>query len=539
MHELGNDIDRFGSARFSDESDLRRAGMLEQKPDSVFIGFSGEKRIWYSGMGGLLLVAGARGGKLRDILAYNLCTGVLHSVSILCLDMKGECAAVSQNQTADGKHCIYWNPLRLHGLAAHRINPVDYINRDNPNLVSDVKVFCENIIPLSGGTQNQYFERRARELLEAVILTLVQIKGVLTLPDIYRVINLIPAGGDAWLDFGFEMTQCGFPIAERIEEEIAVSRENPTGGFQGILGELFKAFSSLSDPVLLESVSPYADGSFDFSLSQLCNGNQLYQLYLLPPAEFIDAWSPVIKAIFVAAMIYKARSPGAPGQTWILDECAQLGGFPLIPKLYTYGAGIGIRPFTVWQSAYQMNALGPKAENIITSSAALRLYFAIRDIESATAVSKALGAQTLSYDDDAAQARARHAKEQAMQTLINGGDPFAAGLSYAHHKQEAARKTKQLRLLRTPDEVINTPADRMYIFTDALPHPFYGRRRAYYDQKFMTGRYHPNPYHPPANAVHVKTWRGYERRAVIIEPVPGRFAHYPQYKDGFWSRIEG
>ena len=539
MHDLGNEIDRFGSAAFSDDHDLRRAGMLEQKPNSVFIGFNDDRPIWYSGMGGLLLVAGARGGKLRDILAYNLCSGVLHGVSILCLDMKGECAAISQNQTDDKKYCIYWNPSALHGLPQHRINPVDYINRDNPNLVSDVKVFCENIIPLSGGENNQFFERRAREFLEAVILTLVQMKGVLTLPDIYAVINLIPAGGDAWLDFGFEMTQCGFPIAQRIEEEIAVSRDNPTGGFQGILGEMFKAFSALSDPVLLESVSLYHDGSFDFSLSQLSERGQLYQLYLMPPAEFIDAWSSVIKALFVGAMIYKSRAPEAPQQTWILDECAQLGAFPLIPKLYTYGAGVGIRPLTVWQSTYQMNALGPKAENIITSSAALRIYFAVRDIESATAVSKALGAQTLSYDDEAAQARARHAKEQAMQTLINGGDPFSAGLSYAHHKHEAERKTKQLRLLRTSDEVINTPANRMYIFTDALPHPFYGCRRAYYDQKFMAGRYHPNPYHPPSTSVRVKSWMGHDHRAVIVEPVPQRFAHYPQYKGGYWSRIEG
>lgn len=259
----------------------------------------------------------------------------------------------------------------------------------------------------------------------------------------------------------------------------------------------------------------------------------------MPPAEFIEAWSSVIKAIFVGAMIYKSRKPQAPQQTWIVDECAQLGAFPLIVKLYTYGAGIGIRPLTVWQSTYQMNALGPSAENIITSSAALRIYFSVRDIESATAVSRALGAQTLSYDDEGAQARARLAKEQAMQSLLNGEDPFSAGLSYAHHKQEATRQTKQHRLLRTPDEVINTPADRMYVFTDDLPKPLHGERKAYYEQKSMAGRYHPNPYHPPLGKVRVKRSFGYGWRAVITEAAPRAFAHYPQYQKGYWSRIEG
>jgi type IV secretion system protein VirD4 len=32
-------------------------------------------------------------------------------------------------------------------------------------------------------------------------------------------------------------------------------------------------------------------------------------------------------------MIYKARKPDAPAQTWILDECAQLKGFSLVPRM--------------------------------------------------------------------------------------------------------------------------------------------------------------------------------------------------------------
>jgi len=333
------------------------------------------------------------------------------------------------------------------------------------------------------------------------------------------------------------MSECGFQISKRIEEEIANSRESSSNGFQGILGEIFKAFSCLSDPALMESVSPYPNGSFDFSLADPCEGDQTYQLYLIAPAEFVENWNPIIKSVFVAGMVYKSRAPHAPQQTWILDECAQLGGFPLVVKLFTYGAGIGIRPWAVFQSTYQMRALGPSAENIITSSAAFRSYFAVRDIESATAVSRALGAQTLEYDDEMQQARARHAKSQAMQALLNGDDPFGAGLNYAHHKREAEFKTKQHRLLRTPDEVLNCPPDKQFIFTDALQKPIYGDRKAYFDQKFMAGRYHPNPYHPPQGKVCVKTWMGHEWRTVVKEPVPPRFAHYPQYKDGQWSRI--
>ncbi len=531
MHD--NEIDRFGSAAFADQRDIARAGLLKQMPHSLFIGFFHGRPLWYSGMGGLLLTAGARSGKLRDVLGYNLCSGI-HAPSMLILDMKGELAAISRDQTPDAKFCIYWNPAGLHGLPRHRINPVDYIRLDSPTLVSDVKVFCENMIPLSGSATGAYFEQRGQEFLEALILTLVKVNGVLTLPALYHAINLIPGGGESWLDFAFEMHDSGIPIAVRIEEEIAASRDTAGNGFQGIIGEIFKAFACLSDPALMDSVSP----PFTASLGQMCESAQAYQTYLMPPAEFIGPWGPVIKAMFVAGMVYKSRAPSAPMQTWVLDECAQLGRFPLAVKLFTYGAGIGIRPWAVFQSTYQMNALGPSAGNIMTSSAALRSYFAVRDIDSASAVSRMLGAETLEYDDQLMQGRARHAKQQAMQALLSGGDPFRAGLEYAHHKQAAQMRTKQHRLLRTPDEVMNEAPDKQFIFADGLEHPIYAERAAYYDQRLMTGRFHPNPYHPPADSVRVRTRFGHRWRRVITEPVPQSFAHYPQYGDGTWSRVE-
>ncbi|NKB59157.1 MAG: TraM recognition domain-containing protein [Alphaproteobacteria bacterium] len=422
---MSNEEHRFGSAKFASATDLARAGMFKQKPNSLLVGFWGNRPLWYSGQGGLLLTAGGRGGKLATILGYNICSGIYRQ-TLLALDMKGELAAISQDQTPDKKFCIYWNPAALHGLPQNRINPVDYIRADSPSLVSDVKVFCENIIVMTGEKNAGYFIGRAREFVEAIALALVEKNGVLTLPDLYHAINLIPVGGDAWLDFAFEMSESQFEIARRVEAEIAASRDNDTGdGFKGILGEIFKAFACLSDPTLMESVSP----PYDFSLSQLCESDQAYQFYMMPPAEFIQAWGPVIKSMFVAAMIYKSRSPSSPQQTWIIDECAQLGAFPLAVKLYTYGAGIGIRPWCVFQSTYQMRALAPDAENIVTSSAALRSYFSIRDLASAQTISAMMGDETLEFTDEFKQASARHAQQKALRALLDGGDPYKVGRS--------------------------------------------------------------------------------------------------------------
>jgi len=529
---MNNASQPFGSARFAESSDLVSAGMFTQRPDSLLVGFWNGRPLWYSGMGGALLVAGARGGKLRDVLGYNVCSGI-YAHSMVILDMKGELAAISQDQTPDRKFCIYWNPAGLHDLPRHRINPVDYLRRDNPALVSDTKVFCENMIAASGSTQAAYFEGRAREFLEGIVLTLVRLKGELTLPDLYRIVNLIPGGSDAWLDFAFEMSEAGFPITQRVEEEIAASRSDSSGGFRGILGELFKAFACLSDPTLMESVSP----PFDFSMAELTASDQAYQVYLMPPASFVDAWSPVIKALFIAGQVYKARAPSAPPQTWLIDECAQLGAFPMVTKLFSIGAGQGIRPLAVFQSTKQIKALGPDAEMIVTASAQLRSYFAVRDLETASTISRMIGDETLEYRDEHRELRARHARQKALQAFLNGGDPFSAGLDLARESHAQSLPAKRGRPLRAPDQILGLPGDEQILFTDGVPHPILAERKPYYEQAFMAGRYHPNPYHPSGNRVRVKTRWGSRWRKVVVEPVPAPFAHYPQYSNGLWSRI--
>jgi len=306
--DFENDLNRFGSARLAEHHEIASAGLHKQTPDALFIGFGEHgKSLWYKKPGGILLEAGARGGKLATVLGYNLCHSTLSSETLVTLDLKGELAAISQNQTPDGKHCIYWNPCGLHGLPQHRINPLDFIRADSPTMIADIKVLCENKIAQSPGRDSPYFTGRAREFLEGIAVTRTRLDGVLTYPALYKTINLIPTNNDAWLDFAEEMHFSGYPLSQRIEEEIAMARESrgDGGGFQGILGELFRAFTALSDPILMDSVSP----PYDFSFADVCSGDERYQVYLMPPAEYIAAWAPEIKAMFVAGMLYKSKVP--------------------------------------------------------------------------------------------------------------------------------------------------------------------------------------------------------------------------------------
>ncbi len=533
MYDDYNEEYRFGSAGFVESDELRQAGFFESQDNSLFIGFHGRKPLLWNGAGGSLLVAGARAGKLRDYIAYQVCS-LFYKNSMLVLDMKGEIAAMFARLAHHALPSILWNPAGLHGLPQHRINPVDYITIDSPSLVSDVKIFCQNILPKSGSNNAVFFEERGQAFLEAIILTITKMDGVLTMPRLYEFINLIPGNSEEWLNFAFEMHESGFPIARSVEEEIAASRGSDGGGFRGILGEVMKSVAPLSDPMLMTSVSP----PFTASMADLC-GNDPMQLFLMPPAEFVEAWSVIIKALFVAGMIYKSRAPQAPPQTWILDECAQLGTFPLVTRIFTYGAGIGIRPQAVYQSLAQAKATGPDAQNIIPASAAVQIYFGVRDYGTAQHLSNMLGVQTLEFDQDLQRQAADLARKQAVQAILGGDDPFSAGLEYAHHKKASQHRTKQSRNLRTSDEILNMPGDTAYVFADGLSGAIEAERKPHFEHRAMAGRYLPNPYHPPLDKVRVKTRFGHSSLRVIKERVGAQSAHYPQYADGYWTRLEG
>lgn len=481
------------------------------------------------------MVAGARSGKLTTGISYSLLNGMFHG-TIVCLDQKSELAAISRLQTIFRKHCRYFNPLGLAGLPSDKINPVSYIKKGSPTLVSDASVFCENMITASGGGNSRYFEDRGREFLLGIILTLVEIDGVLTLPRLYDIINLIPTGNDAWYDFAFEMSEAGHAVSARVEEEIAASRNKSSGGgTDGILGEIFAAFTCLADPVLREALSP----PFDFDLSDLC-GSQPTHLYLQVPSEFVHTWRAILKAFFVGANIYKARAPFAPQQTWILDECAALGSFPLAVKMFTYGAGIGIRPVAIYQSIDQMRRTGSGAETEIPASAAVQIYFGIREERSAAALSHRAGQQTLEYDDSLAQHAAQQAKKEAIRSvLLNGADPFEASIGLNHQRFAASHRSSQSRSLMMPDEIMNMPSDRQLMFMDGVDYPIFAERKPYYLDRTMAGKFHPNPYHPPHDKLQLPSFWGNRWHSVITDSVDPRFADLPQYRDGLWSYIEG
>lgn len=121
---------------------------------------------------------------------------------------------------------------------------------------------------------------------------------------------------------------------------------------------------------------------------------------------------------------------------------------------------------------------------------------------------------------------------------MSGGDPFAMANHLYQKNFESTYRRKVRRPLRTPAEILRMERNRMLSFVDGLPGAIDTFRHPYWTRAWMAGRYHPNPYHPPLDSVPVTDDQGLTRtRPVITEPVPGKYVHLPQYRDGIWSYI--
>jgi len=524
----------YGSARFAERDEIFRAGLLGK--DGLPLGHYGNKILRLESDGARISILGAGGGKTTTILAQLLC--LPNTMPLMCLDPRGELAAISQTSaTRQSIHCFYWNPKHLHGLPSHSINPLGDITLDSPHLHTDIQIAARDLIPLSGGNNSAYFEKRAQGWTGSMYKSRVEQDGFVSFPSFYRMVNKIEGDPIAWADELEAMLSSRFEDVRRTANEMLVKQQDTPKEFGAILGEILAHIDFLSDPDLRDSL----EGG-DLSLSGLVGQKQTVRLHLMPPAEFIQLWSPIIRTKFSRLMNLKSRAPQARRVLLLVDEAGQLGKADFLLRSFTFSRGAGVVVHAFFQDIGQIRRnLGRDAVISFLGSAVVQQWSAARDYESAELISNKLGQETLIYNDEGAQARARKEARARAEAVFYGADPFEHTRDYAHFEEEAHRGTKMRRPLMSPDEIMNMPEDQQIIFISGrnLP-PILANKYPYFTRREMAGLYLPNPYHPPMNKVRVKGRFREKWLRVHTVPVPEKYRLFPQYQgQDTLQQIEG
>lgn len=534
-----NEKFRYGSARWAVGQELRRAGLFEKLGPQI--GYFMGQPIHLDGDAPMITIGGAGSGKFRDLLGTVICNSP--GQNMIILDPRGEANAVSRGiHGPNGDYAYSWNPMGIADLPSHACNPLDLLDPSSPYFHSDCKAVAESLIPLSGSSNGQYFEIAARGWLAAILKHGVERDGQMSLPALYRIINVIESDAHVWADMLESMLASKFQEVRRVAGEMLAKQQDAPKEFGSVMGELYGHLGFLDDPGLCASLE-----RSEMSLSRFTDTAPLHgtKLFVNVPAEYLTLWSPAIRLLFTVAMLVKSRAPSAPRLTLICDEAGQLGRFEALLKAFTYGRGAGVRAWAIFQDIGQITRnYGQEALSGFLGSAQMRQFFGPRDIETARTISSMAGMETLTYDDELAQGEAKKLKRDLMQSvLMDGADPINAAHRIAQAERAANHRSKQSRNLISADEVLRLSEDQQVLFISGkdLP-PILANKYPYFSRQArheIAGRYLNNPYHPPADKVPVQGRFGSKIRRIITEPAPQVLRDFPQHQDGSWSYVEG
>lgn len=533
---------RHGSAGGADARMRRQAGLNNRA--GFYIGTDEAGRHCHSNQQASLMICGGARSLKGSLIIPSLVDGCLNGdfgpANIISMDWKKQNGEIAALQVKQGRHIISIAP-RDDG--SNSIDVLSYIDPKSPELIPRAKLFAANWIPYSGSPQAQYFEGTAQRLTEAVLVTRARLMGSVTLPDLADVMSGLGDATDDWLSFEYHLSVAPEAQYRKVAQELSRLREqgSDSGGYNGIKNEIAKAFSVMSDPQWRKVLSP----PFDFCPSQLTlDGAPPYLVNIAENKDYAQTSAGVLRAIYTSFLIYKRRAPVSTTreQVWLLDEIGNIGAWPMAVELATFGPGYRIRPIYVVQSTAQFDNLAPHASTIVPNSCGTQIFMGIRSVEQASLVSRQLGKTTLEYHDPAQIERAEAARSKALMGMVLGGaDPVTAIMTASHNERMARQPKYMPRDLRTPDELLREPNGRAFVFMPGvLEQPFYAHIPKYWCRRDLAGKYLGDPFHAKPGTVEIKTWLGQRHRQVITEPVPAKYADWPQYRrSGLWSYVKG
>lgn len=378
---------RFGSARFSHDDELEPY-LNDQTKSGFFIG----DQFIYSKQGHLLTTAGTRGGKGVNIILPNLLGVGGFKGSWVVIDPKGENAAVSARiQREKGRKVVILNPWDLLNLGSDKYNPLDLLDPTSPNVIDDVQLIAETIVPTTSKGDVDHFNARARTIISGLILHLITSDNPNYDKTLATIWEWLREPIEKWNELLVEMkgntSKNGGEICEKTADEILALMENGSREYASVMSTAQKWTDYLKSPALRASMN-----NSSFKAEDLTSGN--VTLYIIIPADRLKTHYQWLRLIVSALMRSVIRKPDQR-VCFLLDEFYALGYLSEIEVALGAYAGYGVSVWAILQNLVQLRDMyDGNWENFI-SSCAVRHFFNLNDNTTLEYVSKLFGQKSI------------------------------------------------------------------------------------------------------------------------------------------------
>ncbi|MCR9078564.1 MAG: IncP-type conjugal transfer protein TraG [Hyphomonadaceae bacterium] len=446
-------VTTYGSARWAEESDIRKAGLL--KNDGVFLGAWEGKYLRHSGPEHVLTFAPTRSGKGVGLVIPTLLSW---TGSTIIHDIKGENWDLTSGWRSNFSRCIRFDPT---DPASLRYNPLSEVRLDL-NVVRDVQNIADILVDPEGSLErSSHWEKTAHALLVGAILHVLFVENDKTLAGCARFLSDPSRTFEKTLGVMLKTEHDQHEVNDTIAQvarELLNKSENERSG---VLSTAMSFLTLYRDPIIAS-----VTGGSDWRVEDLVDAAQPTSLYFVIPPSDISRTKPLIRLILnqvLKRLTERLAGPGRRQLLLMLDEFPALGRFQFFEESLGYMAGFGIRAFLIAQSLNQIEkAYGPS--NSILDNCHVRVAFATNDERTAKRVSEALGTKT----------ELRSQKNYAGHRLA----PWLSHMMVS--RQETSRP------LVTQGEVMQLAAHEEIVMVAGCP-PVRGRKLRYFtDRNFVS-----------------------------------------------------
>lgn len=462
-----------GDARFATLADVRKAGLLKRKPESILIGKYKGRYLWLGGAQHIIAISPTRSGKTTSLAIPVLLT---YQHSIVVLDLKGELHKTTSGQRrAMGQDVLVWAPYDEHGHT-HRFNPMTLLAGMAPaKRIGELQTIAAILYPDQPGT-DPFWITQARAAFTAFASCMFEAWDTKhggsagAHPTLVNTLDDFPSFERV---LRFSSGSDGEPAREMLNNLL---KDNTPGhlspqtrtvfaNLAGLAEETFSSVIAAMQAPLQQFLSPIlaaATNATDFDIRSLRKAPTT--LYVNIPTNKLDESSKLLN-IFFSTVIGNnldkqlGEEPDLKYQMLMLmDEFTAMGRVDVWAKRISIAASYGVRDLCIVQSRAQLSGTYGEndAQNFITNHGA-QIVFAPREQTDANAYSEMLGYRTV---------------RKKQRSTSHGGSG----------RQVSTSHIEERRALLLPQEIKELPADDELVFYEGCK-PIRARKNWFFKDK--------------------------------------------------------
>lgn len=330
--------------------------------------------------------------------------------SMIVMDPKGTNAAITARARAalgSKVHIINpwgildnegtWNKL---GLQPATFNPLDILQRDDPNLVGNAMALGATLSPSLPGEKEAYWPEKAAALIAGIALWLTYREGYPQNPadasspperKSLRRLSQIVRRPDfkEFLGTIYALSNQSHVFGDSISGICAEFLALPDVTAGGVLGNVGQATGFLIDPRVLD-----ATDQSSFPIEDLVSHRTT--IYIIPPDKIsVQArWLRLLIAAAIQTLRYK-RTDQSTRCMFLIDEFPALGKLDEIGEHIATMREYGVDFTLVVQGVDQLQSIYGSSHTTILSNCFYKWFCNLNDLESAKHLSQMLGKKTV------------------------------------------------------------------------------------------------------------------------------------------------